>query len=182
MYWVYTLLCEDDSLYTGFTDDIKHRIYVHYHGLRSAAKYTRSHKVKNLAALWKTDSETGARKLEYRIKQLPKSKKLLLIEKPEQVLDHAKKSCMGRYTCINLQNFHTIEFRMWRGTLKYNTLIATLQMVKRLCEVAVFSSEKELQDMSWWSFICHVTEPELITYLKERQLYINEPVMTEEEI
>ena len=87
MYWVYTLLCEDNSLYTGFTDDIKHRIYVHYHGLRSAAKYTRSHKVKNLAALWKTDSETGARKLEYRIKQLPKAKKLLLIEKPEQVLE-----------------------------------------------------------------------------------------------
>ena len=87
MYWVYTLLCEDDSLYTGFTDDIKHRIYVHYHGLKSAAKYTRSHKVKNLAALWKTDSETGARKLEYRIKQLPKAKKLLLIEKPEQVLE-----------------------------------------------------------------------------------------------
>ena len=86
MYWVYTLLCEDNSLYTGFTDDIKHRIYVHYHGLRSAAKYTRSHKVKNLAALWKTDSETGARKLEYRIKQLPKAKKLLLVEKPEQVL------------------------------------------------------------------------------------------------
>ena len=83
MYWVYTLLCEDDSLYTGFTDDIKHRIYVHYHGLRSAAKYTRSHKVKSLAALWKTDSETGARKLEYRIKQLPKAKKLLLIENPE---------------------------------------------------------------------------------------------------
>ena len=87
MYWVYTLLCEDNSLYTGFTDDIKHRIYVHYHGLRSAAKYTRSHKVKSLAALWKTDSETGARKLEYRIKQLPKAKKLLLIEKPEHVLE-----------------------------------------------------------------------------------------------
>ena len=79
MYWVYTLLCEDDSLYTGFTDDIKHRIYVHYHGLRSAAKYTRSHKVKNLAALWKTDSETGARKLEYRIKQLTRAQKLQLI-------------------------------------------------------------------------------------------------------
>ena len=87
MYWVYTLLCEDNSLYTGFTDDIKHRIYVHYHGLKSAAKYTRSHKVKDVAALWKTNSETGARKLEYRIKQLPKAKKLLLVEKPEQVLE-----------------------------------------------------------------------------------------------
>ena len=87
MFWVYTLLCEDNSLYTGFTDDVKHRIYVHYNGLKAAAKYTRSHKVKSLAALWKTESETGARKLEYRIKKLPKAKKLLLIEKPETVCE-----------------------------------------------------------------------------------------------
>ena len=87
MFWVYTLLCEDDSLYTGFTDDIKRRIYVHYHQLKSAAKYTKSHKVKSLAALWKTESETGARKLEYRIKQLPKVKKLLLIENPERAAE-----------------------------------------------------------------------------------------------
>ena len=85
MFGVYTLLCEDDSLYTGFTDDIKRRIYVHYHQLKSAAKYTKSHKVKSLAALWKTESETAARKLEYRIKRLPKAKKLLLSEKPELV-------------------------------------------------------------------------------------------------
>ena len=44
MFWVYTLLCEDDSLYTGFTDDIKRRIYVHYHRLKSAAKYTKATK------------------------------------------------------------------------------------------------------------------------------------------
>lgn len=85
MFWVYILLCEDNSLYTGFTDDIKHRVHVHYHGLKSAAKYTRSHKVAGIAALWKTASETGARKLEYRIKHLTKAKKLLLIEDPERV-------------------------------------------------------------------------------------------------
>ena len=85
MYWVYTLLCEDGSLYTGFTDNIKHRIHVHYHQLKSAAKYTKSHKVCKIAALWKTDSETGARKLEYRIKHIPKAKKLLLFENPESL-------------------------------------------------------------------------------------------------
>ncbi len=85
MFWVYTLLCEDDSLYTGFTDDINRRIHAHYHQLKAAAKYTKSHKVCGLAALWKTNSETAARKLEYRIKCLPKAKKLLLIEKPERV-------------------------------------------------------------------------------------------------
>ena len=102
-------------------------------------------------------------------------------ERPEQVMNCAKNSGMGRYTCVNLQNYHTIEFRMWRGTLKYNTLIATLQMVERLCKVAIFSSEKDLQDLSWWRFVSQITEPELITYLKERQLYINEPVETDEE-
>ena len=85
MFWVYTLLCEDGSLYTGFTDDIKRRIHAHYHQLKTAAKYTKSHRVCGISALWKTESETGARKLEYRIKQLPKAKKLLLTEKPERV-------------------------------------------------------------------------------------------------
>lgn len=103
-------------------------------------------------------------------------------EHPEQVLQQAKCSCIGRYACVNLANYHTIEFRMWRGTLKYNTLIATLQMVTRLCEVAMFYSEKELQDMSWWRFVSQITEAELITYLKERRLYINEPVEMEEEV
>ena len=71
---------------------------------------------------------------------------------------------------------------MWRGTLKYNTLIATLQMVERLCKVALFNSEEELQNLSWWRFVSMVKEQELITYLKERQLYINEPIECEEEI
>ena len=102
-------------------------------------------------------------------------------ENPDQVLQQAKHSGIGRYACINLENHNTIEFRMWRGTLKYNTLIATLQMVKRLCEVAIFYSEKELQDMSWWRFVSRISEPELITYLKERRLYINEPVEMDEE-
>ena len=103
-------------------------------------------------------------------------------EEPKQVMDHAKHCGKGRYACVNLENYHTIEFRMWRGTLKYNTLIATLQMVARICNVAIFSSEKDLQNLSWWRFVSQITEPELITYLKERQLYINEPVeMSEEE-
>ncbi len=85
MYWVYTLICEDSSLYTGFTDDIKKRIHAHYHRLRSAAKYTKSHPVTGIAALWKCEKETAARKLEYRIKRLKREQKLLLAEKPERV-------------------------------------------------------------------------------------------------
>lgn len=102
---------------------------------------------------------------------------------PRDVLEHAKKGTPnGRYYCINLQNQATIEFRMFRGTLKYNTLIATLQLVNRVCEVAVSMSDDEVRSMSWTTFVKGCTQPELIRYLKERQLYVNEPVEMEEEV
>jgi hypothetical protein len=98
------------------------------------------------------------------------------------ILDKAKDCSYGRYTAVNLCNYSTIEFRIFRGTLKYNTLIATLQMVNRICDVAVSFCESELEKLSWSDFISQITEPELIQYLKERQLYINETVETEEEV
>lgn len=103
-------------------------------------------------------------------------------DQPMDILDNAKKgTSAGRYTCINLLNYATIEFRMFRGTLKHNTIIATLQLVNRVCEVAIALSDKEIKGLSWTSFVASCTEPELIQYLKERQLYINEPVTCEEE-
>ena len=66
--------------------------------------------------------------------------------------------------------------------MKYNTLIATLQMVNRICDVAICMSDDELRAMSWSEFVSGVTEPELIQYLKERRLYLNEPVAVSEEV
>ena len=41
-------------------------------------------------------------------------------EQPKEILDNAKVGATGngRYSCINLENTNTIEFRMFRGTLK----------------------------------------------------------------
>ena len=104
-------------------------------------------------------------------------------DQPSEILDHAKKGGGGgRYSCVNLQNCDTIEFRMFRGTLKYNTLIATLQLVNRVCEVALHLSDIQLKELSWTTFVAGCQAPELIQYLKERQLYINEPVEGEVEI
>ena len=100
---------------------------------------------------------------------------------PTDQMCHAKNSCAGRYTAVNLTNSDTVEIRMFRGTLKLNTLKATLQMVNHLCEVAVSLSDSEVQDMSWFDFLDTVHEPELIQYLKERRLYVNEPVNASEE-
>ena len=104
-------------------------------------------------------------------------------EQPKELLDHAKKGGHGgRYSCVNLQNTDTIESRIFRGTLKYNTLIATLQLLDRICDVALFMSDDELKAMSWTTFAAGCTQPELVRYLKERRLYVNEPVESEEEV
>lgn len=106
-----------------------------------------------------------------------------LKEHPKDILSEAKGGQRyNRYTCVNLTNPDTIEFRMFRGTLKLNTLIATLQLVDRICDVAVSLSDDELKSMSWTTFVSGCTEPELVQYLKERRLYINEPILSEAEV
>lgn len=92
----------------------------------------------------------------------------------KDILDKAKKN-YSRYVCVNIGNCHTIEFRVFRGTLKYNTLIATLQFVNEICNVALSMSDEEIYQLSWNKFVKRLKEnevPELITYLKERNLYI----------
>ena len=104
-------------------------------------------------------------------------------DQPKELLDHAKKSAhAGRYTSVNLTNKNTIEFRIFRGTLKHNTLIATLQLLDRICDVALFMSDEELKAMSWTTFVSGCTQSELVQYLKERRLYVNEPVESEAEV
>ena len=106
-------------------------------------------------------------------------------EVPMDILEHAKKGGHGgRYSCVNLQNRDTIELRMFRGTLKLNTFIATLQMVNRICDVAISLSDDELSAMSWSTFMSGISEqetPELVQYLKERRLYVNDIVENREE-
>lgn len=103
-------------------------------------------------------------------------------DNPKQVMDNAKKGNRGRYACINLCNYNTIEFRIFRGTLKYNTFIATLQMVEHICLTAMEMTDEEITSLSWPEFIEGIEHEELIQYLKERRLYVNEIVENEEEL
>ena len=101
-------------------------------------------------------------------------------EQPMEILDFVKKGYHGgRYTCVNLQNTTTVEFRMFRGTLKSNTIFATLELLDRICDLAVCLTDEELKAVPWTSFVIGVSTeryPELVQYLKERRLYVNEPV------
>ena len=100
----------------------------------------------------------------------------------KEILKKAKCSDHGRYSTVNLCNYSTIEFRLFRGTLKYNTFIATLQFVDTICDVAISMSQSELEELSWSELVKRIEHPELIQYLKERRLYINEEVTVEEDM
>ena len=100
---------------------------------------------------------------------------------PKKIMDHAKKSCRKHYTSINLQNKATIEFRIFRGTLKYNTLIATLQFIDLLCDLAITMTDQQMQNLSWTTFAASCQQPELVQYLKERRLYVNDAINFEED-
>lgn len=70
------------------------------------------------------------------------------MNQPMEILDYAKKGYHGgHYTCVNLQNSDTVEFRMFRGTLKINTLLATLKPVDRICDVTINLSDEELRSL-----------------------------------
>ena len=99
-----------------------------------------------------------------------------------EILDKAKKGNNGRYAAVNLMNYSTIEFRLFRGTLKYNTLIAALELVNEICDLAIHLSDEGIAKMSWSEFVETIEAPELIQYLKKRKLYINETIENEEDM
>ena len=79
-YFVYIALCSDDTLYTGYTDDIKSRENTH-NGLNKSqgAKYTRSRRPIKIVHTEKFDNKSDAMKREIEIKKLSRKQKLSLI-------------------------------------------------------------------------------------------------------
>jgi len=85
MAYIYIVSCESGTLYTGIAKDIKKRLSQHVSKAKPSAKYTKSHKVSRLEMLWETENYADAAKLEYRIKHLPRAKKLELLQRPKDV-------------------------------------------------------------------------------------------------
>ena len=85
MFYIYIVRCTDGSLYTGITNDPVRRFAEHCRKGSAGAKYTRSHPVTALEALWQTETHADAARLEYAIKTLRRPKKLALIREPMQL-------------------------------------------------------------------------------------------------
>lgn len=97
MYYIYMLRCEDNSIYTGITNDIKRRWEEHSNKDEKGAKYTKGHHVQKIEALWTTEDRKLASKLEYHIKHLTKEKKEELIKTKDLSKYLSKKIECERY-------------------------------------------------------------------------------------
>ena len=77
-YYVYVILCENGSFYTGHTKDLDSRMKLHMNG--KGAKYTRIHKPRKLVYVEEFNSRAGAMKREQKLKTLRHRQKLQLIK------------------------------------------------------------------------------------------------------
>lgn len=79
-YYCYILKCADDSLYTGYTDDLEKRLAKHNAG--EGAKYTKNRRPCELVYQEEFDNKSDAMKREYYIKHsLTRKQKLELIKR-----------------------------------------------------------------------------------------------------
>ena len=78
MNYTYILKCKDDSLYTGWTNDLKKRITSHNAG--KGAKYTKARRPVELVYYEEFQTREEAMKREYAIKQLSRKEKEALIK------------------------------------------------------------------------------------------------------
>lgn len=76
-FYVYILKCNDNTLYTGYTDDPVRRTQVHNAG--RGAKYTRSRLPVELVYQEELTDKSAALKREAAIKRLTRAQKLALI-------------------------------------------------------------------------------------------------------
>lgn len=83
---VYMLKCKDDTLYTGYTNNLTRRLQMHTEG--KGAKYTRGRGPFEVVFTEFYPTKEKAMQREYQLKQLPrKDKQQLIIDQKKEVTD-----------------------------------------------------------------------------------------------
>jgi DNA-3-methyladenine glycosylase II len=83
MNYTYILRCADDTLYTGWTNDLKHRMDAHNHG--TGSKYTRTRTPVELVYYEEFEDKRDAQRREYQIKQLTRAHKERLVQSGTEI-------------------------------------------------------------------------------------------------
>lgn len=80
----------------------------------------------------------------------------------------------SRYAAVNQMNLHTVEFRIFRGTLKRDTLCASLQLVSNLCKYAMTHTAKECLSATFVDIVNVEPTSLLLDYCQTRRLTVRQ--------
>ncbi len=84
-----------------------------------------------------------------------------------------------RYTALNVTNSATVEFRIFRGTLRRDTIIAAIQFCNNWCDYAMSHSWDEVENSTFSEIMKTHEYNELNQYLVQRGLLAPDvPVLT----
>ena len=96
-------------------------------------------------------------------------------KKLEKLMNSSKNGSEGRYEALNWQNDNTVEFRIFKGTLKLSTLLASVEIVDAAARFVKTVSTPKITDTvgAWKLFIDFIysnkkTYSSLIQYLIEK--------------
>lgn len=103
---------------------------------------------------------------------------------PLDVLNRIKSKCKGelskcykntdRYDFLNWHNSHTVEFRLPKGTLKYSTLLATLEFCDAAIHYTLERSFSEIRQSDFYAFLdwCQSSKKNRKKYANLVNLYL----------
>jgi hypothetical protein len=163
----------DTCLENGFKSHDAKTCGLHVHISRTAFGDNNTEQELNIAKLiylfekfW-PQIKTFSRRTEEQINDWARNYGLTTID--EAIAE--SKSVKGRYYAVNLTNTHTIEIRIFRGTLKYVTFAATLQFINLLLDAITEGTIQDMQALTWQDIVNGAKEyTELSEYLKARKL------------
>jgi putative endonuclease len=88
--WLYFVLCKDNTIYTGITNDLERRIHEHRTG--RGAEYVEIHGYKKYLGSITYDTKGEAMRAENKVKQMSRPEKNVIIQMINRKRDIIKKN------------------------------------------------------------------------------------------
>ncbi|OQY12857.1 MAG: hypothetical protein B6I30_03920 [Desulfobacteraceae bacterium 4572_187] len=128
---VYLIRCSDESLYCGITNNLKNRLAAHNSG--RGAKYTRSRRPVKLVIVSSEMTKSDTLKLEYRVKQVPSSRKIFELTKEEnEMTKNLKKNLQVINREIKVLSKQVDKMIITVGKLEKQKTVAKAKLVKKV--------------------------------------------------
>lgn len=91
------------------------------------------------------------------------------LHEDESPLDlYYKSKDSAKYGVVNLQHKNSIEIRIFKGTLKYETFMNTLEFIKKVAKLAKNTDIYDIQYVTW-DKLTNLFSDELNQYIEERE-------------